>query len=106
MHLYWGFWSVLQVGSIIAILGVVLHISMSLINIPKPSWGIALGTPVLVFAGLGWNVVKLGEKAKNKVRARGSGQSGVTGGEQDGGESGLDGSNESETSLGIWTNLS
>ncbi|KAG9247479.1 hypothetical protein BJ878DRAFT_177516 [Calycina marina] len=54
MQLYWGFWSVLQVGSNIAIFGVMLQLWIVLGNVKSPSWAVALGTPVLVFAALGW----------------------------------------------------
>jgi hypothetical protein len=53
-QLYWGFWSVLQVGSNIAIFGVMLQLWIVLGNVDSPSWAVALGTPVLVFAALGW----------------------------------------------------
>lgn len=54
MPLYWGFWSVLQVGSLIAIAGVMVQFWIVLGNVETPSWAVALGTPVLVFAALGW----------------------------------------------------
>ncbi|KAH8593928.1 hypothetical protein B0O99DRAFT_193421 [Bisporella sp. PMI_857] len=54
MQLYWGFWSVLQVGSNIAIFGVMLQLWIVLGNVQSPSWAVALGTPVLVFAALTW----------------------------------------------------
>ncbi|KAL2063973.1 hypothetical protein VTL71DRAFT_4467 [Oculimacula yallundae] len=54
MQLYWGFWSVLQVGSIIAILGVMVQFWIVLGDVETPSWAVALGTPVLVFAALGF----------------------------------------------------
>jgi hypothetical protein len=46
--------AVLQVGSIIAILGVIVQFWIVLGNVETPSWAVALGTPVLVFAALGW----------------------------------------------------
>ena len=54
MQLYWGFWSVLQVGSNIAILGVMVQFWIVLGDVETPSWAVALGTPVLVFAALGF----------------------------------------------------
>lgn len=54
VQLYWGFWSVLQVGSNIAIFGVMLQLWIALGNVTTPSWAVALGTPVLVFAALCW----------------------------------------------------
>ncbi|KAH8661511.1 hypothetical protein BGZ60DRAFT_433325 [Tricladium varicosporioides] len=53
-QLYWGFWSILQVGSLIAIFGVMVQFWIVLQNVETPSWAVALGTPVLVFAALGW----------------------------------------------------
>jgi hypothetical protein len=52
--LYWGFWSVLQVGSNIAILGVMVQFWIVLGDHETPSWAVALGTPVLVVAALGF----------------------------------------------------
>jgi hypothetical protein len=54
MPLYWGFWSVMQVGSNIAILGVMVQFWIVLSDHEAPSWAVALGTPVLVFATLGF----------------------------------------------------
>ncbi|KAJ5046614.1 uncharacterized protein L3040_003852 [Drepanopeziza brunnea f. sp. 'multigermtubi'] len=54
MQLYWGFWSVLQVGSNIAILGVMVQFWIVLGDVETPSWAVALGTPILVFAALGF----------------------------------------------------
>ena len=54
MQMYWGFWSVLQVGSNIAILGVIVQFWIVLGDHETPSWAVALGTPVLVFAALGF----------------------------------------------------
>lgn len=53
MMLYWGFWSLLQVGSLIAILGIVLNQAYGLQNRAEPPWATALGTPVLVIAAFG-----------------------------------------------------
>lgn len=53
-QLYWGLWSVLTVGSLIAILGVMVQFWIVLSSIETPSWAVALGTPVLVFAAIGW----------------------------------------------------
>ncbi len=54
MQMYWGFWSVLQVRSNIAILGVMVQFWIGLGDHETPSWAVALGTPVLVFAALGF----------------------------------------------------
>lgn len=61
IQLYWGFWSILQVGSLIAILGVMLQFWIVLGNVQTPSWAVALGTPVLVFAALGYIFRHLGK---------------------------------------------
>lgn len=44
----------LTVGSLIAILGVMVQFWIILSSIETPSWAVALGTPVLVFAALGF----------------------------------------------------
>ncbi|KAK2626251.1 hypothetical protein QTJ16_004513 [Diplocarpon rosae] len=54
MQLYWGFWSILQVGSNIAIVGVLVQFWIVLGDVETPSWAVALGTPVLVFAAVGF----------------------------------------------------
>jgi hypothetical protein len=41
MSLYWGFWSVLQLGSNIAILGVIVHFWIVLGDFETPSWAVA-----------------------------------------------------------------
>ncbi|KAI8965586.1 hypothetical protein F5Y11DRAFT_295634 [Daldinia sp. FL1419] len=53
MALYWATWTMLQLGSEIAILGVVLALWHHLSHIRLPLWALALGTPVLVVAGFG-----------------------------------------------------
>ncbi|KAG5933554.1 hypothetical protein E4U53_000951 [Claviceps sorghi] len=52
MSLYWSTWTMLQVGSLIALLGIVLALLFSHRNRKHPPWALALGTPVLVIAGL------------------------------------------------------
>lgn len=42
----------MQVGSIIAIFGVMLQLIIILGDVETPSWAVALGTPVLVVAAL------------------------------------------------------
>ncbi|KAF4632829.1 hypothetical protein G7Y89_g5291 [Cudoniella acicularis] len=59
MQLYWGFWSILQVGSLIAIGGVMLQLWIVLADVETPSWAVALGTPVLVFAALSWTIKRV-----------------------------------------------
>lgn len=70
MMLYWGFWSVLQVGSNIAIFGVMLNLWIVLGDVETPSWAVALGTPVLVFAALGFVFRALWKKASQRRRDR------------------------------------
>ncbi|RYP02419.1 hypothetical protein DL764_005798 [Monosporascus ibericus] len=53
MSLFWSTWTMLQLGSEIAILGVVLALWHSIVEIRHPVWALALGTPVLVVAGFG-----------------------------------------------------
>ncbi|RAL60694.1 hypothetical protein DID88_010012 [Monilinia fructigena] len=81
IQLYWGFWSILQVGSLIAILGVMLQFWIVLGNVQTPSWAVALGTPVLVFAALGyifrhisksWAKEKKGDGKESDVEAGGA----------------------------------
>lgn len=70
MMIYWGFWSVLQVGSNIAILGVMLQFWIVLGDVETPSWAVALGTPVLVFAALGFVIKSMWAKAWARRAAR------------------------------------
>jgi len=53
MMLYWGFWTLIQVGSLIAIFGIMLNQWYSLREKEHPPWNVALGTPVLVIVALG-----------------------------------------------------
>jgi hypothetical protein len=69
-QLYWGFWSVLQVGSNIAIFGVMLQLWIVLADVDSPSWAVALGTPVLVFAALGWIFGQISKGICRKVLGR------------------------------------
>jgi len=70
MQLYWGFWSVLQVGSNIAILGVMLQFWIILGDHETPSWAVALGTPVLVFAALGFVLRAIGKQTWQRCRGK------------------------------------
>jgi hypothetical protein len=70
MQLYWGFWSVLQVGSNIAILGVMVQFWIALTDGENPSWAVALGTPVLVFAALAFLFHQVGEKTWDRWRSK------------------------------------
>ncbi|KAI1342460.1 hypothetical protein F5Y15DRAFT_304941 [Xylariaceae sp. FL0016] len=75
VSLYWSTWTMLQLGSEIAILGIVLALWHHLCDIQHPMWALALGTPVLVVAGFGHVMAVFlavfVRKAKAKVRARG-----------------------------------
>ncbi|KAL7918672.1 hypothetical protein ACQKWADRAFT_323583 [Trichoderma austrokoningii] len=52
ISLYWSTWTMTQVGSLIAMMGIILAMAHSLRNKRHPPWALALGTPVLVIAGL------------------------------------------------------
>ncbi|KAH8125856.1 hypothetical protein FP744_10009136 [Trichoderma asperellum] len=52
ISLYWSTWTMTQVGSLIAMMGIILAMAHSLRNRRHPPWALALGTPVLVTAGL------------------------------------------------------
>ncbi|EGR49671.1 uncharacterized protein TRIREDRAFT_106684 [Trichoderma reesei QM6a] len=52
ISLYWSTWTMIQVGSLIAMMGIILAMAHSLRNRRHPPWALALGTPVLVIAGL------------------------------------------------------
>ncbi|XXG98902.1 hypothetical protein Hte_005233 [Hypoxylon texense] len=74
MSLLWSTWTMLQLGSEIAILGIVLALWHHLYDIKHPLWALALGTPVLVVAGFG-HVMHLAlkvfyKKTKAKRQAR------------------------------------
>ncbi|KAK0113941.1 hypothetical protein ONS96_014790 [Cadophora gregata f. sp. sojae] len=70
MQMYWGFWSVLQVGSNIAILGVMVQFWIVLGDVETPSWAVALGTPVLVFAALGFVFRAIGKNVWGKFTGK------------------------------------
>ncbi|CAG8953228.1 hypothetical protein HYFRA_00003430 [Hymenoscyphus fraxineus] len=61
MVFIWAMWSVIQLGSVLAMWGVVLHQLRARFSNGRPSpWNVALGTGVLVIAGLGhwvWQVI-------------------------------------------------
>ncbi|KAL7784289.1 hypothetical protein V8C37DRAFT_413445 [Trichoderma ceciliae] len=52
ISLYWSTWTMIQVGSLIAMMGIILAMAHSWRNRRHPPWALALGTPVLVIAGL------------------------------------------------------
>jgi uncharacterized BrkB/YihY/UPF0761 family membrane protein len=49
---YWGMWTLTQVGSLIAIIGVAVHQWACLGEHSTPPWNVALGTPILVITGI------------------------------------------------------
>jgi len=49
MFFYWGVFFLLSVGSLIAMVGLAFGIACT----RNPPWNVPLGTPVLVFAGIG-----------------------------------------------------
>ncbi|KAF2967527.1 hypothetical protein GQX73_g6034 [Xylaria multiplex] len=70
MSLYWATWTILQVGSEIAILGVSLALWHHLWDMEHPLWALALGTPVLVVAGLGHLLSLVLRQFYQKAKAR------------------------------------
>ncbi|KAF5003619.1 hypothetical protein FDECE_9824 [Fusarium decemcellulare] len=51
ISLYWSTWTMIQVGSLIAMIGIILALAHTLRGRKHPPWALALGTPVLVIAG-------------------------------------------------------
>jgi len=70
MMLYWGFWTLIQVGSVIAILGIALNQWKTLRDAKLPPWPTALGTPVLVIAGFGHGCWVYLKSARRKFRGK------------------------------------
>ncbi|CAJ2512741.1 Uu.00g008600.m01.CDS01 [Anthostomella pinea] len=70
MSLYWSTWTMLQLGSEIAILGIVLALWHHLCDVKHPLWALALGTPVLVVAGFGHVISLTLEMFYKKAKAR------------------------------------
>lgn len=69
--LYWSTWTVLQVGAVVAIFGISLHVRHMIKGRRPPPWALALGTPVLVVAGLGhYFQGKIKRKAQKMVESR------------------------------------
>ncbi|QSZ33459.1 hypothetical protein DSL72_005027 [Monilinia vaccinii-corymbosi] len=87
IQIYWSFWSILQIGSLIAILGVMLQFWIVLGNVQTPSWAVALGTPVLVFAALGYIFRHVGKSWRKEKKGGGE----VADVEKTGGARGLGG---------------
>ena len=57
-------------GSLIAILGVAVQFWIVLSSVKNPAWAVALGTPVLVFAAIGWVVKHQLEVVWAKIKGR------------------------------------
>ena len=57
-------------GSLIAILGVAVQFMIVLSSVKTPAWAVALGTPVLVFAAIGWVIKHLAERIWAKMMGR------------------------------------
>ncbi|KAI1263755.1 hypothetical protein F5Y18DRAFT_115596 [Xylariaceae sp. FL1019] len=76
MSLYWATWTMLQLGSEIAILGVSLALWHHLWDFEHPLWALALGTPVLVVAGFGHVLALVArrfyKKAKTNMSSKGN----------------------------------
>ncbi|EDO65289.1 hypothetical protein GE21DRAFT_1123 [Neurospora crassa] len=70
MSLYWSTWTMLQVGSLIAILGIILATFNAIRDRKNPPWALALGTPVLVVAGIGHAFHGAMRKRVQRVRSR------------------------------------
>lgn len=68
--LYWSTWTVLQVGAVVAIFGICLHVRHMIKGRRHPPWALALGTPVLVVAGLGHYFQGKLKKKANDIRER------------------------------------
>lgn len=68
MSLYWSTWTMLQVGALIAIFGILLSVFNGLRGNKNPPWALALGTPVLVVAGVGHAFHGALRKRVKKVR--------------------------------------
>ncbi|KAH8905121.1 hypothetical protein BR93DRAFT_969939 [Coniochaeta sp. PMI_546] len=72
MALYWSTWTVMQIGSLIAIFGVLLAVFHTIRGRKHPPWALALGTPVLVVAGLGHIIQGALHKKVKSARGRSS----------------------------------
>lgn len=70
MSLYWATWTMLQLGSMVAIAGIVLAVFNNIRGNKNPPWALALGTPVLVVAGIGHAVHVSMRKRVEKARGR------------------------------------
>ncbi|KAL5598967.1 hypothetical protein BROUX41_003714 [Berkeleyomyces rouxiae] len=58
MSLYWSTWTMMQVGSMVAICGIVIALLHIHRDRKEPPWGLALGTPILVIAAI-WHFIHI-----------------------------------------------
>ncbi|KAK3336004.1 hypothetical protein B0T19DRAFT_25498 [Cercophora scortea] len=79
MSLYWSTWTMMQVGALIAIVGILLAVFNGLRGNKNPPWALALGTPVLVVAGIGHAFHGSMRKRVKRVRSRTASASGQRG---------------------------
>ncbi|KAK4449525.1 hypothetical protein QBC34DRAFT_298946 [Podospora aff. communis PSN243] len=70
MSLYWSTWTMLQLGSLVAISGIILSVYNGIRGNKNPPWALALGTPVLVVAGIGHALQSSMRKRVDRVRSR------------------------------------
>ncbi len=70
MALYWASWTAMQFGSVIAILGTVLNVVHQLQGNDGPPWNLALGTPILIFTGVGHAVHVAARGPVQRLRSR------------------------------------
>ncbi|KJZ73920.1 hypothetical protein HIM_06588 [Hirsutella minnesotensis 3608] len=75
MSLYWSTWTMIQIGSLIAMVGIILALLHSLWDKKHPPWALALGTPVLVIAGVLHLFHDTTKRRIKKMRSRSSGLS-------------------------------
>ncbi len=70
MALYWASWTAMQFGAVIAILGTVLNLIHQLQESHHPPWALALGTPILIFTGVGHAVHSAVRGPMKRYRSR------------------------------------
>ncbi|PHH77080.1 hypothetical protein CDD80_949 [Ophiocordyceps camponoti-rufipedis] len=70
MSLYWSTWTMIQVGALIAMSGIVLALVHSLRDSKHPPWALAMGTPVLVIAGILHLFHQVTKKNIKKIRRK------------------------------------
>ncbi|PHH76768.1 hypothetical protein CDD82_3861 [Ophiocordyceps australis] len=75
MTLYWTSWTIMQIGTVVATIGIIIALVHSLRRSKPPPWGLALGTPILIAAGL-MNLLQdlLRRKSKRRDEEKGEDQ--------------------------------